>query len=251
MPTYLSPGVYVEEVDSGSRPIEGVGTAVAAFVGLADDRTVQPADAGDQLDPVHLDVRRLHRRLVPRPFRLRLLPERRRQLLRRPDRRRRSGADRFSRAARPHQWGESPFRISATAPGPAGNDLTVEIVDGSAAKAPAEGETIDPAEQPFKLIVKRGGQAVEEFDNLTAKRGRQNVAHHRSTQQSKLIRIEETDWRRSRHRPGARAAWSAPHWPLRSSELTHRRLRRRRRRPHRVRRPRGRRRDHDGRASPT
>ena len=33
--TYLSPGVYVEEVDSGSRPLEGVGTAVAAFVGLA------------------------------------------------------------------------------------------------------------------------------------------------------------------------------------------------------------------------
>ena len=36
MPTYLSPGVYVEETDSGSRPIEGVGTAVAAFVGLAE-----------------------------------------------------------------------------------------------------------------------------------------------------------------------------------------------------------------------
>src|SRR5882672_5924600 len=35
MPTYLSPGVYVEEVEAGSRPIEGVGTAVAAFVGLA------------------------------------------------------------------------------------------------------------------------------------------------------------------------------------------------------------------------
>src|SRR4051794_31077911 len=36
MPTYLSPGVYVEEVEAGSRPIEGVGTAVAAFVGLAE-----------------------------------------------------------------------------------------------------------------------------------------------------------------------------------------------------------------------
>lgn len=36
MPTYLSPGVYVEEIDSGSRPIEGVGTAVAAFVGLTE-----------------------------------------------------------------------------------------------------------------------------------------------------------------------------------------------------------------------
>lgn len=35
MPTYLSPGVYVEEVQAGSRPIEGVGTAVAAFVGFA------------------------------------------------------------------------------------------------------------------------------------------------------------------------------------------------------------------------
>ncbi|GII28151.1 phage tail sheath family protein [Planotetraspora mira] len=35
MPTYLTPGVYVEEVEAGSRPIEGVGTAVAAFVGFA------------------------------------------------------------------------------------------------------------------------------------------------------------------------------------------------------------------------
>ncbi|MGW4159526.1 phage tail sheath subtilisin-like domain-containing protein [Streptomyces sp. NPDC004788] len=36
MPSYLSPGVYVEEVESGSRPIEGVGTSVAAFVGFAE-----------------------------------------------------------------------------------------------------------------------------------------------------------------------------------------------------------------------
>ncbi|BFO14742.1 hypothetical protein SHKM778_11300 [Streptomyces sp. KM77-8] len=36
MPTYLTPGVYVEEVQSGARPIEGVGTAVAAFVGFAE-----------------------------------------------------------------------------------------------------------------------------------------------------------------------------------------------------------------------
>ena len=36
MPQYLSPGVYVEEVDRGSKPIEGVGTAVAAFVGFTE-----------------------------------------------------------------------------------------------------------------------------------------------------------------------------------------------------------------------
>ena len=35
MPTYLTPGVYVEEVPSASKPIEGVATSVAAFVGLA------------------------------------------------------------------------------------------------------------------------------------------------------------------------------------------------------------------------
>jgi uncharacterized protein len=34
MPTYLTPGVYVEEIPSANKPIEGVGTAVAAFVGL-------------------------------------------------------------------------------------------------------------------------------------------------------------------------------------------------------------------------
>src|SRR5205085_4868085 len=35
MPTYLTPGVYVEEIPSQSKPIEGVGTSIAAFVGLA------------------------------------------------------------------------------------------------------------------------------------------------------------------------------------------------------------------------
>jgi phage tail sheath protein FI len=33
MPTYLSPGVYVDEVADGADPIEGVGRCVAAFVG--------------------------------------------------------------------------------------------------------------------------------------------------------------------------------------------------------------------------
>ncbi|HEY3766722.1 MAG TPA: phage tail sheath subtilisin-like domain-containing protein [Gaiellales bacterium] len=35
MPSYLTPGVYVEEIPAQSKPIEGVGTSVAAFVGLA------------------------------------------------------------------------------------------------------------------------------------------------------------------------------------------------------------------------
>lgn len=35
MATYLHPGVYIEEIPSGSKPIEGVATSVAAFIGNA------------------------------------------------------------------------------------------------------------------------------------------------------------------------------------------------------------------------
>lgn len=35
MAEYLSPGVYVEEFESGAKPMEGVGTSTAGFVGLA------------------------------------------------------------------------------------------------------------------------------------------------------------------------------------------------------------------------
>ena len=35
MPTYLTPGIYLEEVPGGPRPIEAVGTSTAAFIGVA------------------------------------------------------------------------------------------------------------------------------------------------------------------------------------------------------------------------
>ncbi|MFI6264930.1 phage tail sheath family protein [Micromonospora sp. NPDC051006] len=38
MPSYFSPGIYVEEVPSGARPIGPAGTSTAAFVGVAPDR---------------------------------------------------------------------------------------------------------------------------------------------------------------------------------------------------------------------
>ena len=36
MPEYLSPGVYVEEVDTGNKPIEGVATSTVGFLGIAE-----------------------------------------------------------------------------------------------------------------------------------------------------------------------------------------------------------------------
>lgn len=42
MPSYHSPGVYVEEVPSGSAPIAGVGTSTAGFIGLVPDDVTMP-----------------------------------------------------------------------------------------------------------------------------------------------------------------------------------------------------------------
>jgi len=47
MPEYLSPGVYVEEVDTGPKPIEGVGTATAVLVGFTEKaQFVERVDGG-------------------------------------------------------------------------------------------------------------------------------------------------------------------------------------------------------------
>ncbi len=35
MPEYLYPGVYVEEIDTGNKPIEGVSTSTVGFLGIA------------------------------------------------------------------------------------------------------------------------------------------------------------------------------------------------------------------------
>jgi phage tail sheath protein FI len=42
MPEYLAPGVYVEEVATGPRPIEGVSTSTAGFVGEAERGPTRP-----------------------------------------------------------------------------------------------------------------------------------------------------------------------------------------------------------------
>lgn len=41
MAEYLSPGVYVEEFESGGKPMEGVGTSTAGFIGLAERGAIE------------------------------------------------------------------------------------------------------------------------------------------------------------------------------------------------------------------
>jgi hypothetical protein len=43
--SYASPGVYVEEVDRGTKPIEAVGTSIAAFVGITAEASMKAINA--------------------------------------------------------------------------------------------------------------------------------------------------------------------------------------------------------------
>lgn len=57
MAEYLSPGVYVEEFESGGKPMEGVGTSTAGFIGLAQSG---PVEGVPQLITNFSDFRRMY-----------------------------------------------------------------------------------------------------------------------------------------------------------------------------------------------
>jgi phage tail sheath protein FI len=52
MPEYLSPGVYTEEVPSAIKPIAGVSTSTAAFIGIVPD-SIDMLDENPNFDPTH------------------------------------------------------------------------------------------------------------------------------------------------------------------------------------------------------
>jgi Bacteriophage tail sheath protein len=178
MPQYLSPGVYVEEVEAGSRPIEGVGTAVAAFVGLAQRGPANTpvlvtnwsqftAAFGDFMEGSYL-AHAVYGYFLNGGGAAYVV---------------RIGADEASPPARlelPSATDKSTtsFRVLALESGAAGNDITVEVAEPS-----------EPGEGVFKLVVSRGGRDEEVYDNVSLKKGRQSV--FTATRTSKLIKLEE------------------------------------------------------------
>ena len=179
MPNYLSPGVYVEEVQAASRPIEGVGTAVAAFVGLAQkgpantpvmvtNWTQFVASFGDFMEGSYLahSVYGFFLNGGTTAYIVRI------------------GADGAgaptARLELPSSTdkGQAAFRVVALDAGATGNDVSVEVSD------PGE-----PGEGVFKLVVTRGSE-TEVYDNVSLKKGRNNVLT--ATKTSKLVRLEET-----------------------------------------------------------
>jgi len=182
MPTYLSPGVYVEEVDAGSRPIEGVGTAVAAFVGLA----AQGPFNSPTLIANWAQFTQVFGEFVEGSYLAHAVYGYFSNgggvcyVVRIGENGASDGKGRKELTGSA-QASFGPYRVRALEGGTAGNDLSVEVAD-------AAGES--PAEDAFKLVVKRGGKVEESFDGVTVGQGRQNVATVVNAK-SKLIRIEE------------------------------------------------------------
>src|SRR5688500_18338697 len=159
MPTYLSPGVYVEEVSSGSRPIEGVGTAVAGFIGFASQGPFNTPTLvsnwsqfteqfGDFVEGCYL-AHAVYGDLLNRGGNCYVV-------------RLGGGRDRGNGKSDVPQAMLGPYRVVAkeTRSGRSPAEITVEVTDPP---PPAEGEP-PPAEDRFNLVVKRGGRVVETFD---------------------------------------------------------------------------------------
>ncbi len=179
MPTYLSPGVYVEEVEAGSRPIEGVGTAVAAFVGLAARGPTNTPTLvtnwsqfvsafGDFTEGAYL-AHAVYGYFLNGGGAAYVV---------------RIGGDAPAATARaeiPTQKDAklNGYRISAIESGAGGNQISVEV-----------SEATTPGEDTFKLTVRAPGKPDEVYDELSTKRGKTNVVTV-IKEQSKLITVEE------------------------------------------------------------
>lgn len=188
MPNYLSPGVYVEEVDGGSRPIEGAGTAVAAFVGFSSAGPVNEARLvtnwsqytqtfGDMIAGSYLglSVYNFFNNGGGSCYVIRIGADG-------------NGSDPQATAelmsgAKPDQVS---YRVKAVESGAAGDELAVSV---SAAAAPA-GDDGGDDDELFTIVVKQGGKEAERHEGLSAKKGKTNVATVVNAA-SNLIRIEE------------------------------------------------------------
>jgi len=183
MPTYLSPGVYVEEVESGARPLEGVGTAVAAFVGLAEAGPFNQAtlvsswtafaDTFGGFLPGSYLARSVYGYFMNgggNCYVVRIGDNGSRESQRKPK----------ELPSGPYaELGRVRFAVIEAA-APAG-EYSIEIAE-------AGGDS--PSDDMFKVVVKRRGEPVEEFDRVTVGRGKTNVATVVNAT-SNVIRVEE------------------------------------------------------------
>jgi phage tail sheath protein FI len=210
MPSYLSPGVYVEEVESGSRPIEGVGTSVAAFVGFAAKGPFNEPTLitnwsqfvsrfGDFVDGTYLasSVYGFFANGGGTCYVVRIDDGT-------ADRTGEDEADGTGEAGGPAVGSETRLGPYAVKPRPGTTgEITVEVADA---------EEDDPPSDVFRLIVKRDGQVAESYPSVTTKRSKDNVAT-RVNAKSELIEIRESGRGAAPARPEPQSVTLAPAAP--------------------------------------
>src|SRR3954454_14418874 len=188
MPTYLTPGVYVEEVPSANKPIEGVSTSVAAFVGLT--------PGGPVNTPMRISNWTQFAKIFGDPNNPDNGPFMEGAYMA-------HSVYGFFQNGGSNCWivrvGEENGRgARPQAMLPAAADATVEAfraqalpdVDGTVEVELSEEPKAGDMDQTSKLVVSTGSEK-EEYDGLTLKKGRSNLAT-KVNAQSKLIKIEET-----------------------------------------------------------
>lgn len=187
MPNYLSPGVYMEEVDRGTKPIESVGTAVAAFIGYTEK--AEDIRNGQKVSVVGKPTLVTNWSQYVQKFggftkgaytpdsvygyfanggsicyiiSIKTL----------------GVADPESATAAKVTVGADDAKagklleLAAKNYGTAGNNVEVEI---KTPKAEGEGDAKKPAPTTFTLLVKLGGAVKEQFNDLTTGKGDNNV----------------------------------------------------------------------------
>ncbi|MFF8831230.1 phage tail sheath family protein [Streptomyces sp. NPDC015131] len=196
MPNYLTPGVFVEETSSGIRPIQGVGTATAAFIGFTEKGPVNEAvlvsswthytsvfgeftadaylphsvygyfvNGGGNAYVVSLGTGApapaAEEPPQPVPPAQRPAPRARAEL---------AGPE-----------GRPALTVALAADAPPGDGPVV--VEARDATAPGD-------DQSFRLVVRRGDRTVEDYDNVSAGRGPSFVGT--ALKKSSLITLAET-----------------------------------------------------------
>jgi uncharacterized protein len=211
MATYLSPGVYVEEVEAGSRPIEGVGTAVAAFVGFAADgpfNTPTLVSNWAQFTDVFGDFVK-DSYLAHAVYGYFLNGGTNCYVVRIGGPRAESNGAAPALTARP-QATIGGYRVTAKAlpDGVAAHGITVEVAEPG-------GE--NPAEDKFTLLVKQGGRVVETH-HVSTKRTKDNVVTV-VREKSNLITVDEVTGTPAKPEKGTVALQEVAPPPLLPREL--------------------------------
>jgi phage tail sheath protein FI len=189
VPTYLTPGVYVEEIPSANKPIEGVGTAVAAFVGLA--------PGGPVNTPMRISNWTQFAKIFGDPVNPDNGPFMEGSYLA-------HSIYGFFQNGGNLCWvvrvgSEENGKVSARAALPAASDKTVEAFRAVQLDGVSDPVTVEVSEEPeatgkegdatYKLVVTAGDQ-TESHEGLSLKKGTTNIAR-KVNAASKLIRIED------------------------------------------------------------